>query len=185
MDYPLGTRSGVEDARSIESTSKPPRKAKPIRTFHHWCRQCICKLGKITLEGVKYSLEGSGATPAGSLARPHGSLTVETKVSTQAPALEWRLGGYCRGYQQGVPSPMRITRPSVHKASPSIRRSVHTYTQPSTAVASKTEIVSSESIRRRALVTINHQIRNRLTRIRRRRAQGRRRRLTRAREPGH
>jgi len=26
----------------------------------------------------------------------------------------FKIGEYCRGYQQGVPSPMRITRPSVH-----------------------------------------------------------------------
>jgi hypothetical protein len=86
LDYPLGTRSGVEDARSIESTSKPPRKAKPIRTFHHWCRQCLYKLGKITLEGVKYSLEGSGATPAGSLARPHGNSTAKQSLHSSASA---------------------------------------------------------------------------------------------------
>jgi hypothetical protein len=170
LDYPLGTRSGVEDARSIESTSKPPRKAKPIRTFHHWCRQCLCKLGKITLEGVKYSLEGSGATPAGSLARPHGTSTVKTKVSTRAPALKWRLGGYCRGYQQGVPSTIHITRPSVHKTRSSIRRSVHTYAQPSTAAASKTEVASSESIRARAPTAVEYG--SGLERIKRRRAQG-------------
>jgi hypothetical protein len=146
----------VEDARSIESTSKPPRKAKPIRTFHHWCRQCLCKLGKITLKGVKYSLEDSGATPAGSLARPRGTSTEKTKVSTRAPALEWRLGGYCRGYQQGVPSPTRITKPSVRKTSASIRRSVRTHARPSMAATSKTEIASSESIRRRAPVTVEY-----------------------------
>jgi hypothetical protein len=173
----------VEDARSIESTSKPPCKAKPIRTFHHWCRQCFCEFGKITLEGVKNSLEGSGATPVGSLARPHGSSTVKAKVSTRAPALEWRLGGYCRGYQQGVPSPMHITRLSVRRTRPSIRRSIRTYAQPSTATASKTEIASSELIRRRALVTIEYGAGSReLGGVERKDAA---RRLTRAREPGH
>jgi hypothetical protein len=51
---------------------------------------------------------------------------------------------------------MRITRPSVHKTSASIRRSVRTHARPSTTVASKTEIASSESIRRRALVNVEY-----------------------------
>ena len=62
----------------------------------------------------------------------------------------------CRGYQQGVPSPMRITRPSVHKTSPLIRRSFRTHARPSTAAASKTEIASSESIRARATTAVEY-----------------------------
>ena len=55
----------MEDARSIESTSKPPGKNEPVRIFHHWCRKRFCELDNITLEGVKNSSEGSGATVEG------------------------------------------------------------------------------------------------------------------------
>jgi len=57
-----------------------------IRTFHHWCRQRFCELGDITLEGVKNSSKGSGATPAGSLARPHGNPTKEYSLHSSASA---------------------------------------------------------------------------------------------------
>jgi hypothetical protein len=76
----------MEDARSIESTSKPPGKNEPVRTFHHWCRKRFCELDNITLEGVKNSSEGSGATPAGSLARPHGNLTAKQSLHSSASA---------------------------------------------------------------------------------------------------
>ena len=76
----------------------------------------------------------------------------------------------CRGYQQGVPSPMRITRPSVHKTSSSIRCSVRTHARPSTAAASKTEIASRESIRGRATTAVEYG--SGLERTERRRAQG-------------
>ena len=65
LDYPLGTQFGMKDARSIESTSKPTGKNKPVRIFHHWCRKRFCELDNITLEGVKNSSEVSGATPRG------------------------------------------------------------------------------------------------------------------------
>jgi hypothetical protein len=74
----------MEDARSIESTSKPPGKNEPVRTFHHWCRKRFCELDNITLEGVKNSSEGSGATPAGSLARPHGNSTAKQSLRASA-----------------------------------------------------------------------------------------------------
>jgi len=65
---------------------------------------------------------------------------------------------------------MRITRPSVHKTSSSIRRSVRTHARPSTAAASKTEIASSESIRARATTPVEYG--SGLERTERRRAQG-------------
>jgi len=89
----------------------------------------------------------------------------------------------CRGYQQGVPSPIHITRISVRRTKPLIRRSIRTYAQPSTATASKTEIASSESIRRRALVTVEDGTGScEPGGVERKDAA---RRLTRAREPGH
>ena len=65
---------------------------------------------------------------------------------------------------------MRITRPSVHKTSSSIRRSVRTHARPSTAAASKTEIASSESVRARATTAVEYG--SGLERTERRRAQG-------------
>ena len=53
---------------------------------------------------------------------------------------------------------MRIMRLPVRRSRPSIRRSNLTYEPPSTAVTSKTEIASSESIRRRAPVTVEYGI---------------------------
>jgi len=67
----------VDDACSIESTSRPLRKTCQSETFHHRCQERLCKLGDITLEGVKDSSKGSGATPVGSLARPHGTSTTK------------------------------------------------------------------------------------------------------------
>ena len=58
----------------------------PIRTFHHRCRQRFCKLGDITLEGVKNSSNGSGATAAGSLARPHGTSAIKYSLHSSASA---------------------------------------------------------------------------------------------------
>ena len=89
----------------------------------------------------------------------------------------------CRGYQQGVPSPRHITRLSVRRAGPSIRRSILTYAQPSTATASKTEIASSVSIRRRALVTVEYRTGSREPGGVERKDAARRQ--TRAREPEH
>ena len=65
---------------------------------------------------------------------------------------------------------MHVTRLSVRRAWTSTRRSGRTYTQPSTAAASKTEIASSESIRGRVLATVEYG--NGLERIGKRRAQG-------------
>jgi len=59
---------------------------EPIRTFHHRCRQRFYKLGDITLEGVKNSSKGSGATPAGSLVRPHGTSTIKYSLHSSASA---------------------------------------------------------------------------------------------------
>ena len=42
-------------------------------TFHDEHQERFRRLGNITLEGVKNSSKGSGATPEGSLARPHGT----------------------------------------------------------------------------------------------------------------
>jgi len=67
---------------------------------------------------------------------------------------------------------MRVTRLPVRRSRPSIRRSGHTCALPSTAATSKTQLASSESIRGRALVTVEYG--NRLIRTGRRRAQGRR-----------
>jgi hypothetical protein len=67
---------------------------------------------------------------------------------------------------------MYIMRLSVHKSRPPTRRSTHSSVRSSTDTASKTERVSSESIRARAPTSVEY--RNRLERIRRRRAQGRR-----------
>ena len=44
------------------------------------------KLGNITLEGVKNSSKGSGATPTGSLARQHGNTTKEYSLHSSASA---------------------------------------------------------------------------------------------------
>jgi len=65
---------------------------------------------------------------------------------------------------------MHITRLSVRRSRPSTRRSGHTYAQPSTAAASKTEIVSSESIKGRASAIVEYG--NRPERIKEHRAQG-------------
>ena len=67
---------------------------------------------------------------------------------------------------------MHIMKSSVRRSRPSTRRSGHTYAQPSTAAASKTEMASSESIRGRAPATVEYG--NRLVRTSKRRAQGRR-----------
>ena len=96
----------------------------------------------------------------------------QNKASTRAPALEWRLGGYCRGYQLGVSQLMYITRLPVHRSRPPTRRSNQSHAQSSTTAASKTEMASSESVRARAPATIEYG--NGLERTRRRRAQGRR-----------
>jgi len=69
-------------------------------------------------------------------------------------------------------SPMHITRLPVRRSRPSTRRSGHTCARSSTIVASKTEMASSESIRGRALATVEYG--NGLARTGRRRAQGRR-----------
>jgi len=60
---------------ALSRVRRNPAQNVRIRTFHHWCRQRFYELGNITLEGVKNSSKGSGATPAGSLARPHGERT--------------------------------------------------------------------------------------------------------------
>jgi hypothetical protein len=78
---------------------------------------------------------------------------------------------------------MHKTRLSVRRTRPSIRRSIRTYAQPSTATASKTEIASSELIRRRALVTVEYGTGSREPGGVERKDAARR--LTRAREPGH
>jgi len=64
---------------------------EPIRTLHHWCRRRFYELGNITLEGVKNSSRGSGATPAGLLARPHGnSIAKQTLHSSAIAQMETR-----------------------------------------------------------------------------------------------
>ena len=78
---------------------------------------------------------------------------------------------------------MRITRLPVCRSRPSIRRSGLTCALPSTAATSKTEIASSESIRRRALVTVKYGTGSREPGGVERKDAARR--LTRAREPGY
>ena len=55
-------------------------------TFHDEHQERFRKLGNITLEGVKNSSKGSGATPAGSLARPHGTSTNKKSLYPSASA---------------------------------------------------------------------------------------------------
>ena len=73
---------------------------------------------------------------------------------------------------EGVPKQMCISRVSVRKSRPSTRRSNQLYARSSTTVASNTERASCESTRARAPATVEYG--NRLERIRRRQAQGRR-----------
>ena len=65
---------------------------------------------------------------------------------------------------------MHVMRLSVRWTRPPTRRSGRTHAQPSMAVASKTEIASNESIRGRALATVEYG--SGLGRIGKRRAQG-------------
>jgi len=65
---------------------------------------------------------------------------------------------------------MHITRLSVRRSRPSTRCSDRTYAQPSTAVASKTEMASSESVKGRAPAIVEYG--NGPERIKTRRAQG-------------
>ena len=67
---------------------------------------------------------------------------------------------------------MGMTRILIRKSRPPTRRSTQSYVRSSTTMASNTERESSESIRARAPATVEHG--NRLERIGRRRAQGRR-----------
>jgi len=54
--------------------------------FHDGHRECFRRLGNITLEGVKNSSKGSGATPAGSLAHSHGNSTTKKSLHLSASA---------------------------------------------------------------------------------------------------
>jgi len=54
--------------------------------FHNGHRERFHRLGNITLEGVKKSSKGSGATPAGSLARPHRNSTNKKSLYPSASA---------------------------------------------------------------------------------------------------
>jgi len=54
-------------------------------TYHDEHQEHFHRLGNITLEGVKNSSKGSGATPAGSLARPTESRQIR-RASTRAQA---------------------------------------------------------------------------------------------------
>ena len=67
---------------------------------------------------------------------------------------------------------MSMSRISVRKSRPPTRCSTQSYVRSSMAIVSNTERASYESIRARALATVEH--RNRLERIGRRQAQGRR-----------
>jgi len=71
---------------ALSRVRRNPYVDEPISTFHHRCRQRFCTLGDITLEGVKNSSKGSGATPAGSLARPHGTSTIKYSLHSSASA---------------------------------------------------------------------------------------------------
>ena len=53
-------------------------------TIHDKHQEPFCRLGNITLEGVKNSSKGLGATPAGSLARPHGTSTNKKSLYPRA-----------------------------------------------------------------------------------------------------
>ena len=55
-------------------------------TYHDEHQERFRRLGNITLEGVKNSSKGSGATPAGSLAQPHGNSTNKKSLYPSASA---------------------------------------------------------------------------------------------------
>jgi len=77
---------------------------KPIRAFHHRCRERFCELGDITLEGVKNSFKGSGATSAGSLARPHRNSTPKYSLHSSASAQTETRGLLSRISVRGTPT---------------------------------------------------------------------------------
>jgi len=89
LDYPLGAQYGGDDARSTGSTSRPLRKTNQSRFsahLHDGYRERFHRPGNITLEGVKNSSKGSGATPVGSLVRPHGNPTIKYSLHSCASA---------------------------------------------------------------------------------------------------
>jgi len=55
-------------------------------TFHDEHQERFRRLGDITLEVVKNSSKGLGATPAGSLTRPNGNSTNEKSLYSSASA---------------------------------------------------------------------------------------------------
>ena len=71
-------------------------------TFHDERQERFHKLGNITLEGVKNSSKGSGATPAGSLVRPHGNSTNEKSLYPSASARIGTRGLLSRVSERGT-----------------------------------------------------------------------------------
>jgi len=71
-------------------------------TFHDEHQEHFCRLGNITLEGVKNSSKGSGATPAGSLARPHGNSTNKKSLYPSTSARIETRGLLSRGSVRGT-----------------------------------------------------------------------------------
>jgi len=74
---PLGVRRNPD--------AKPTNRSFWL-TFHDKHQERFRRLGNITLEGVKNSSKGSGATPAGSLARPHRNSTNKKSLYSSASA---------------------------------------------------------------------------------------------------
>jgi len=159
LDYPLGAQSGGDDARSTGSTSRPLRKTDQPRFSAHLQdghRERFHGPGNIILEGVKNFSKGSGATPAWSLVRPHGKPTIKYSHHSSASGRMEARGLLSRVSVRGT-----LTR-----------RPTQSYARSSTTVASNTERTSCKSTKARAPAVVEY--RNRLVRIGRPRAQGRR-----------
>jgi len=93
---------------ALSRVRRNPCADKPIRTFHHRCRQRFCTLGDITLEGVKNSSKGSGATPAGSLACPHRTLTMKYSLHSSVSAEMETRGLLSRISVRGTPADVHV-----------------------------------------------------------------------------
>jgi len=144
---------------------------EPNRTSHHWCRQHFYELGDITLKGVKNSSKGSGATPRGRSRAPTETRPRKYSLHSSASAQMETRGLLSRISVRSILTDDIIRLP-VRKSRPPTRCSTHSSVRSSTDTASKTERVSSESIRARAPTSVEYG--NRLEQIGRSRAQGRR-----------
>jgi len=107
LDYSIGAQSGGDDARFTGSTSRLLCKTNQSRLsarLHDRHRERFRRLGNITLEGVKNSSKGSGATPVGSLAPPPRKLDHQKEPPLERKRSNRDSGATVEDISKGYPN---------------------------------------------------------------------------------